>query len=465
MISLSVAEMPCTGLGSRSRSTRSAHGAIRCSARRTALGIVAILGLSGPAKADSELASDAVRLAEGWASPEFKLRATRLAPLFLERDHPRVVRLPESSRTSGPSSLCTTVGVIAGRSVDFALLIDPVIVPKHRPTGGFVQRSVAGTAVLTRCGSERQSLDRLAIELRASRAALEIVMATGPGPAPAISRFLPERATGPLAPPIDAGPRPRAAPLSERAASAEAKARRAGATRVERREMRAGPEGMGAEEIELAEGCHRLVLMPDAADSASGSTDLDAEVRDGSTGRILSRDRSDASDARLDLCSGDRSRHVLLGYTGAEGNQPLLLCDAVFEIPPGVPRSFGARVRAGLSAALFRHRFAPLSSEPTDLTLGAAGLTPVHPPIEPGACYVAAVTAMSGEPRLLALSASIDARRLYDVTGRGSDGSAIAFCAEQGDRGYLEVEMRGGAGTWLLAIWKVATLEMGEKAW
>jgi hypothetical protein len=72
---------------------------------------------------------------------------------------------------------------------------------------------------------------------------------------------------------------------------------------------------------------------------------------------------------------------------------------------------------------------------------------------------------MAGEPRFVALSAMVDARQAFDANAATTEGSAISFCAEQGDRADLQVEVHGSTGSWLLALWKVADLGPGEARW
>src|SRR5690606_36930134 len=96
----------------------------------------------------------------------------------------------------GTTPSCTSVAFLTERSTDFLVRLDPVATPKRRSRATEAQRSVAGVASLIRCGEEKASLARLSVELRVARAALEVVVAEGPTPMPALTTVLPDRATG-----------------------------------------------------------------------------------------------------------------------------------------------------------------------------------------------------------------------------------------------------------------------------
>ncbi len=125
-------------------------------------------------------------------------------------------------------------------------------------------------------------------------------------------------------------------------------------------------------------------------------------------------------------------------------------------------RGVGGRVRGGDGRPPCFATGSPLSQVSRGiLRLGTTGLTPLRLLVEPGSCYIAALTALAGAPRLVALTASVDAHQAYDAAMQGQDSAAVAFCVQQVDRVDLQVEMRGTASTWLLASWKVAEVRLG----
>jgi hypothetical protein len=407
-------------------------------------------------EARGDLSTDAARLQASWEASG--ARVARLAPVFLEHGRPRAVSLPASAYDAAGTG-CTTIAFLAGRSIDFVVAIDPVITPKHSPLGGHMDRSLAGSVTLVRCGPARDAFRRLSLELRVQRAAVEVIVAEAAGPAPAIAAALPERASGPVAPLADAGPRAPLEPLSVRAMRAETRALKVGATTLRHQNLTADGHGAGRESIRLEEGCHRIELFAEA--QAKHPVDVDAELRDATSERLLARDRSDSPDARMDLCVGTTSA-IDLVFAGAPADAPVLLHDALFPLPLGLPGGWGARARAGLAAAMFRRKLPALASEPIDLKLGTTGVTPLRIPVEPGSCYVAAVAATAGDPRAIMITAKVDAKVAFDANGGLIDGSAVAFCSEVSDRATLEVEVRGVSAAWLLAVWQVARRPLGE---
>jgi hypothetical protein len=414
----------------------------------------AIALLASSAGADQ--ASDADELAKKWS--ESGRQTTRVDPMFLERGRPRAVRLPDAA-LDPKSTGCTTVAFLAGRSTDFVVRIDPILSPKHHATGGRFERSIVGSVWLSECGAAREALARLSIELRVARSAVDIVVAIGEGPAPPIAETLPERASGPVASPVDPGPRSQLEPSVLRARRAEQRARNLAATAIRFQVLTADSDGTGREAIRLDEGCHRVELFADLL--AKHPMDLDAELRDSSSERLLARDRSDAPDVRLDLCVG-ASTVADLVFAGAPGPVRVTLLDAVWALPKGAPNMWGARARAGVAAALFRRRLPGVDSEPIEQRLGVAGITTIPLPIEPGGCYLGTVATMRGEPRSVTLSARVDTRITYDSTAGLAEGAAVAFCSNGTDQATFEIEVRGSAVAWVLDVWHVGSRPFDE---
>jgi hypothetical protein len=388
--------------------------------------LLALLAWPRPAFPAVDLAADADELARQWQD---KGRvATRLAPMFLEHGLPRAVRLPDGA-FGGAIEGCTTIGFLAPRSADFIVRVDPVVTPKHHPTGGRIERSSAGVVMMSECGIGRASLARLSIELRAARAAVETVVALGEGSAPAVAAVLPERAGGPVAPFADPGPRSATEPLGVRVRHAEQRAHAAGAAGIKVQTFVADNDGSGHEVVRLEEGCHRVEVFADLL--PKHPMDLDAEMRESSTERLLARDRSDAPDARLEFCAGS-SMGADLAFAGAPGPVHVTLLDGFFLLPHGAPTMWGARARAGMAQAFFRHRVAPIESDPVAQRLGVAGLTSFPLPIEPGGCN-------GRHPRRAAP---------FGVERQGRQSRGVRFERRHrrgGERGVLLGRLRGGA--------------------
>jgi hypothetical protein len=406
--------------------------------------------------ARADLASDAEELARRWAATGQK--TLRLSPMFLEHGRPRAVRVPEAAFEPKGAG-CTTVAFLTGRSTDFVVRIDPLASPKHHGANGHLERSIAGAVLLSQCGAARDAFLRLAIELRVARSAVETVIAVGDVPAIPIAEALPERASGPVAPLADPGPRSPLEPLAVRARHAEQRVKNTGPTSMHTQVFSAEPDGTGREVVRLEEGCHRIELLAELL--GRSPIDLDAELREAASERLIARDRSDAADVRLDLCSGATTAADLL-FAGAPGPVPVLLVDSLYALPKGVPVTWGARARAGLAAALWRRKLPPVESDPIEQRLGVAGLTSMAITVEPGNCYVMAIAAMRGDPRSITMSARVDTRVTFDSTAGILDGSALGFCSAGADKAYVDLEVRGSAVAWVLALWQLGTRPFDE---
>ena len=68
--------------------------------------------------------------------------------------------------------------------------------------------------------------------------------------------------------------------------------------------------------------------------------------------------------------------------------------------------------------------------------------------LEPGACYVAVAALERGHAHGLGLRVSVGASESVDERGTNEDASAVAFCAEDRDRGRVEVEARSTGVSW-----------------
>jgi hypothetical protein len=296
-------------------------------------------------------------------------------------------------------------------------------------------------------------LRTLVIELQSLRSALEVVVAESREALGDVREVLPERSFGPMAPRGDPGRPLEPGALPDRLARADRRARLDGAESVVRTGMKASILGSGELSMRLAEGCHRLELLAEVPQVLPRrATDVDAEVRESETGRPLARDRADSADARLDFCLGEATT-VDVQFLGAAGPVMVMASDARWPVPKLVPSYWGPRARGGLSMAL-RRRGAPSPREEAIFeTLGVQGETSVPVEVEPGRCYLAAVSVIRGDVRGLRLSADLGGRMLRDEALDRGDGAAVAFCSEAERSALMRVEARGNSPWWVLVVW------------
>ncbi|WP_437851017.1 hypothetical protein [Sorangium sp. So ce363] len=440
-------------------------------ARAAALSLLAALaGVSAGTTARADLSDDAARVARMWSLSG--ARVARLPPIFLEHGRARVVAIDPPAgpaRVAGAAGAaadeCLTAAFLAPRTAEFTL-------SPEGPSGGvpalegLIQQlrgaepeddrrvlSVAGVAAVTRCGAEREGLRRVAIEVLSTRSAFDVVVAASSGPLERVEAILPERASGPVAPRGDPGRPSEPGPLDARVARAARRALAEGAPRVAPTDMRASSIGTGQFSVKLPEGCHRLDLMAEVPSATlRRATDLDAEAREGTTGRLLDRDRSDAPDARLDFCLGEQGV-VEVPFLGAAGPVKVVLSDAQWPMSAFVPGHFGARARGNLAAAL-RRRHAPAPrAQAIAEAIGAQGDTLVPVQVEPGRCYFAAAALARGELRALRISVELGDRAGRDDAGENGESAGVAFCSEIEESAALRVSARGGSPVWVVAVW------------
>jgi len=192
--------------------------------------------------------------------------------------------------------------------------------------------------------------------------------------------------------------------------------------------------------------------------------DVDAELRDDSTDVMLARDRSEASDARLEACVGEPTEaHVVFGGAGPGGS--VLVVHASWPVPEKLPWTWGPTARARMAEVLIaRHVLAPASAA-VMLVQGVRAegtfLTPVAADIEPGACYVGIAAIVQGIPRGIGLRASLGAREIIDDRGPNEASALVAFCAQSREKARLEIDARGAPGTW----WGLALFRVESGVW
>lgn len=416
---------------------------------------LSVWGFAAPARAD--IVTDADRVADQWRSEGQTV--IRAPSVFLESGRPRLLPL---GTLQMDGSGCVTAFALGVRTADLSVR-SGVGEPSDTDTG----LHVGGMATMTRCGSDQSEIASAIVELRSLRGAVEVLLAKGDTPPSAPTKVLIERAAGPLSLTRDPG-RPRVSePFGERQARVVARSTVDGAESVKRDEVAASDQGTGRLLLTLREGCHRLELLggagPATAPPTEGSRraafDVDAELREASTDRILARDRSDTADARLETCVAAPTAAVLL-FAGAPPGGRVGVVDGTWAIPEGVPTRWGSKARATIARALnYRRVRGPLGSPVAEL-LGVSGSTTTALELTPASCYVAVAAAARGEARPLALTVRTAEGAAHDTSGVAGEGTAVAFCTGGARRATAQVDARGSALAWVLSVWKTGPAPM-----
>jgi hypothetical protein len=425
--------------------------------RRAWLGI--ILGsVAWPALALADLGSD-VRALSNARSPY--ARVVRLKPRLLERGERLPLSVPPEL-LDPKDNRCVTVSLLGVVGVHFVLRFaeaDP-----GTPSTAFPDASAAGASEVTRCGTGKPLLAGAYLEMRSPRGVVETLVASSVTPLPPLTEVLPGRDPGSELSLGDPGPRPALPPLEARLSRLAARAQREGAKDFDEREAVAGADGSGAEALMLARGCHQIALLSAATAPGAGvaTVDLDAELLDGESGARLAIDRAEDADAALNVCLGAPAR-VELRFIGAAPHAALRMTHARWDLPPGLPSSWGADANARL-ARLARLAHLELLQAPIYSSLGVQGTTELPIEIEPGACYSALVVPLRGEARNLSLSVRAHAPGELPHGAADTDGSAVSFCAQGASLATLEIDGQGSGLAWLLAVWRSGHSTLGVVA-
>ncbi len=423
------------------------------SAALVAFALVAV----APREARAELGADVAALTKSW-SKQAKVR--RLKPRLLERGGLRPLLLSREE-TDPTTDGCTTVVVISAASTSMLLRFLPTDGPLRWPEGEWPEASVAGAVQLVRCGVRKVMLERLAIDMRSPRAVVEVIVARAPRPLPPLLVTLSHRDPGPSAPVGRSGPRPVSAPLADRARAFDTRARREGAADVTLRSLAAERDGAGEIPVRFEAGCHRVdVLGVPAPEGHPRGVDMDAELLLMPGGELAAQDRTENADASLSFCVGER-RLGRLRFGGTLPRSPVVVLSARWEFPAGLPEDWGAGPRARIAEAVRRHHRKGLGKGPLYSSLGVAGFTILPVDVEPGACYLAAVAAIRGEPAGIAIAADAGSQHSQDNPGSAGSGTSIAFCAGSSERASIEVEARGVGIIWLMGLWQTGRLPIG----
>ena len=352
---------------------------------------------------------------------------------------------------------CTTVALIGARGISFHAKVSGAT---DDPLSEEVERvsSVAGVLEIGRC--EGAPIEHLVVTSDAGRGAIETIVARSLKLPPALRTLLPERSGGVLPPSAEPGALPPLAVPAKRADVAEGRARREGAQVIARDNWRAGADGNGEGHLTLAAGCHRVeIFASDPRAEHAGRRfrlDIDAELRDEEDDTMLGRDRTDAPDARIDACVGKETAAALV-FSGSPPSQPVLATHASWAIPEHIPWTWGPEARGKMAGAMLARHVASPPEEPIVMVQGASGATSVPIGVEPGACYLAVAAVTHGRARGLGLRAVTGGREASDERGVNDESGAVAFCVRDRARARVEVEARGTALSWGLAVFRIGS--------
>jgi hypothetical protein len=406
--------------------------------------------LLSPSIARADLADDVQKLVKAWKK---RGRVEQLPLRMLERGQTRPLLLPPDL-TDPASETCVSVAVLGSSQTSFLLRFLPgKTSTMHWPEGEYPEQSIAGAAQLVRCGARKLMLERLVVEMRSPRAIVEFVVVEAKRPLPPLTETLTQRNPGPGAPLGFSGPRPGSAPLDARVRSVESRARRQGARQQTRRAYRIGRDGVGAADVTVDSGCHRVdVLGP--------GVDLDADISWVSPLEVLAVDRTESSDAKLSFCSGEK-KTARLRVSGGVPNGIVMVLWSRWDLPEGVPESWPPELRSRMANAIRQRHARELRSKPVYSSLGVSGVTLLPVELDPNSCYLGAVAAIRGEPSGIAISADLGEREAQNRSGPFDAETAVAFCSEGKTRSTITVEANTSGVAWVFGLWRVGKLPIG----
>lgn len=399
-------------------------------------------------EAHADVRDVASRVADQWRTAGAAV--SRGPTRFLYEDDTMTVVVPPA-----PEDGCTTVALIGARGISFHAKVSGT---DNDPGSEQVWRaaSVAGVLEIGRCAGS--PIEHLVVTSDAGRGAIETIVARSKAAPAALRTLLPERSGGALPASAEPGILPPLSVPAKRADVADARARHDGAQVSPRDNWRAGVDGNGEGHLTLAAGCHRVEIF--ASDPRTDHVnrrfrlDIDAELRDEADDTMLGRDRTDAPDARIDVCVGKETAAALV-FSGSPPSQPVLTTHAYWGIPQHIPWTWGPEARGKMAGAMLARHLASPPSEAIVMAQGASGATVLPIAVEPGGCYVAVAAVTHGHARGLGLRAQIGARQAIDERGLNDEAGAVAFCVRDRERARIEVEARGTALAWGLAVFRI----------
>jgi hypothetical protein len=406
--------------------------------------------------AHADLGADVERVKLAWAG---SAKLQELRPRLLERGTVRRLFLPPDSVDPNTED-CTTVAVLGAPSTNFVLRFLPPDEPSlaHRD---WPEASVAGAAQLTRCGARKGMLNRMAVEMRSPRGVLEFIVARSSDPAPSLLKTLPHRDPGPPAGRRETGPRASLLPLAERVAAVQRRNARDEGLDPYERSVTATKNGSGQKLFRLDAGCHRFDALGEASADEERPVDLDIVIGSVAEQEVLAEDRSDNADASVEFCIGAQEI-VKLSFQGAAPRSPVTLVLSSWRLPSGLPEVWGARARASMAEAVGLRQFPALRESPIFASLGVQGATALPIEVLPSACYLVVVASIRGMSHGIAIAALSGGLMGQNQSPRDADSTGLAFCAEGDERALIEVEAHGSGLGWLLGVWQVGSVTLGE---
>ncbi|MCU0692614.1 MAG: hypothetical protein MUF54_14535 [Polyangiaceae bacterium] len=411
--------------------------------------------------AASDLTQDAARVERAWIAAS--ARVVRMRPQFLIGGQVQPVLIPPVEDVA-PG--CLSVGVLGTRDTEFGLDLQPRrpgLDKTPHPTRQTSTQSVAGAAMLVRCGKARADLADLVIRMRSPQGALEVLVANGESEAPPLEQLLPERAPGPLAPNPQPSPPPLVASFTDRVAIARRQLVEAGGQQLPDVEARADGVGNGTLPIRLEQGCHRLYAIADARQGdAVLPVDLDMEVVHLDGAEPVAQDRGFGSDATVEVCVGV-PEDLQVRFAGAVPGQRVTLLHGKWDIPNAIPETWSPRARAATTHALLHRRVGQLLDAPVWEGIGVSGTTVIPVAVTPGGCYVFAAGLMAGDARAIRVTLQAGPRRARDGGGGGFEAGLVAVCAGPHETLRVEVDAIGPRIVWVAGLWHVGKIPLGTE--
>jgi hypothetical protein len=211
--------------------------------------------------------------------------------------------------------------------------------------------------------------------------------------------------------------------------------------------------GRGTAVLHLVEGCHRIFLMAESDPEAP--PDLDASLYQLTSGEELTTDEEHSGQVTLSHCVG-RAERVRLDFAGARPHGEVTVLQARWDIPEGLPISWGPHSRARLAQTVFGDDLPALPQPPVFAALGVRGLTTVRIETDPDACYVAVLSTIRGDATNMSLGVTI-AGAVHDASlDRGAPGVTTSFCSRGNDQVSVDVQVLGTGLAWIMGMWPLS---------
>jgi hypothetical protein len=406
--------------------------------------------------ASADLGADVERVKLAWAS---SAKLVEPSPRLLERGAIRRLFLPREN-LDPTNDECTTIAVLGAPSTNFVLRFLPAA-EEGALSRDWPEPSIAGAAQVTRCGARKAMLSRVAVEMRSPRGVLEFVVARSNEPMPSLLRTLPHRDPGPPGRRRETGPQASLAPLPDRVLGARHRNAQNNALDPYERTVVSSRTGTGHKLFRLDPGCHRFDVLGEASDDEEHPTDVDVLVKSVADEQLLAEDRADNADAAVEFCLGEQAI-VKLSFQGAAPRSQVALVLGSWRLPAGLPEAWGTRARASMAEAVGKAQFSALKESPVFATLGVQGPTFLPIDVLPQACYLVVVAAIRGATHGIAIAAESGGFMGQNQSQQDETSTSLAFCAEGNEHALIEVEAHGSGLGWLLGVWQVGQIGLGE---